>query len=311
MSMCRSTAGLQFPDAAALAMPTYSNTGGGNPVQQDAGSMHEIALRAVLVQQCNWYGTLSHVVGKGDEGNAGVVVSLGPEQCVPPSLTRRLGPRLVNFSALEEDRPQLPPSISALDPEMQSMPQQRHSTAELSTVDDDAIAVVGMSIKVAGADDVNEFSQMLQTGESQHEPIGPDRIRLDTLFRDGDSQPSPTYYGNFVRDKDAFDHKFFKRSPRESATTDPQQRLFMQAAYHAVEQSGYFTETTTTIASGVVPRNKTHVGVYVGSCAGDYEHHTACHPPNAFGATGVMRSFVPGKVSHYFGVSMPHGCIVV
>lgn len=166
---------------------------------------------------------------------------------------------------------------------------------------EDSIAVVGMSIKVAGADDLDEFSQMLKKGESQHELIGPDRLMFDTLFRERDKDQLRKWYGNFVRDVDAFDHKFFKRSPRESATMDPQQRLYLQAAYQAVEQSGYFTETVT----GCGGEDKQQVGVYLGACSGDYEHHIACHTANAFTATGNLKSFIAGKVSHYFGWTGP------
>jgi hypothetical protein len=318
LQLCREKPGLCFPDAADLVLPTFANAGDGNPVSPGSGSMHEMALRAVLVQQCNWYGTVSSVLGVGKEENSsdGIIVSFGPEHCMPPSLTRLLGSRLVNFSALDEDNglPEINPHSSqpVSLPELASAPeleagtqshQQQYLAADPCLVDSDAIAVIGMSIKVAGADDVNEFSQMLQTGDSQHEIIDSDRIKPDTLFRNTD-QPQPVLYGNFIRDADAFDHKFFKRSPRESATMDPQQRLFLQGAYHAVEQSGYFTETTSR--SNMATRDKAHVGVYVGSCAGDYGNHIACHPANAFSATGAMRSFVPGKVSHHFGVSRFH-----
>ncbi|KAI0842739.1 hypothetical protein F5Y06DRAFT_304448 [Hypoxylon sp. FL0890] len=296
IELCDNLPGLQFPDATDLALPTYTNAASGEPIGPRAGKMHEIALRAILVQQCNWYGTFSAVQAARLKGlsHGGLVVSFGPDRCVPPTLMRRLGPRLVHFTDLDEDTPQL--SASVLDPEAHSQRRYQHD----ALVDEDAIAVVGMSIKVAGADDVDEFSQMLRTGESQHELIGPDRLMFDTLFREGDKNPSRKWYGNFIRDVDAFDHKFFKRSPRESSTMDPQQRLFLQAAYQAVEQSGYFTETTTNNG-----RDKQHVGVYLGACAGDYEHHVACHGANAFTATGNLKSFIPGKVSHYFGWTGP------
>ncbi|KAF3760428.1 hypothetical protein M406DRAFT_76083 [Cryphonectria parasitica EP155] len=100
-----------------------------------------------------------------------------------------------------------------------------------------------MSIKVAGADDVDDFARMLQTGESQHEEIGPDRLMMDTLFREDRQDPMRKWDGNFMQGVDEFDHRFFKKSPREAATMDPQKRLFLQAAYQAVESSGYITET--------------------------------------------------------------------
>lgn len=99
-----------------------------------------------------------------------------------------------------------------------------------------------------------------------------------------------------------FNYRFFQKSPREATTQDPQQRIFLQSAYQAVEQSGYFNSLHAD-------RN---VGVYVGVCAADYEANIACYPPNAFSATGNLKSFIAGKISHYFGwhgyghVPIPH-----
>jgi acyl transferase domain-containing protein/thioester reductase-like protein/acyl carrier protein/SAM-dependent methyltransferase len=169
-------------------------------------------------------------------------------------------------------------------------------------MDKDTVAVIGMSIKTAGADDLDEFAEMLKTGQSQHEPVAGERLLHNSVFREAaDSGPSRKFYGCFVRDPDAFDHKFFKRSPRESAAIDPQSRLVLQAAYQAVEQSGYFTETTRAPDTP----DKSHVGVYVGSCDVDYEHNSACYEPNAFTTTGVLKGAIPGRVSHYFGWTGP------
>ncbi|KAH8585459.1 hypothetical protein B0O99DRAFT_666107 [Bisporella sp. PMI_857] len=319
IELCSSVAGLQFADAnadadadiARLALSSLQYTKGAD------GSMHEVALRAILVQQCNWYETFATVAEDS------VVALFGPDRsgsgCVPPTLMRRLRFKPAHCTAADVDEaipeshshsktPDFHPSPSNTPvlntPPSRALPsntQQPFDTTNHDATNHDAIAVVGMSIRVAGADDLDEFSQMLQTGESQHEQIGPDRLMFDTIFREGVKDPSRKWYGNFIRDVDAFDHKFFKRSPRESSTMDPQQRLFLQAAYQAVQQSGYFTETTTSTPT----RDKHHVGVYLGACAGDYEHHVASHAPNAFTATGNLKSFIPGKVSHYFGWTGP------
>lgn len=296
LELCEETPSLRLPDASNLALPTYTNNASsGEPIQSDAGSLTAIALHAILVQQSKWHDTFAGVQSDPRNRNA-IYVSFGPDRFVPPTILRRLGPRLMQFADLDEDVPQHLPSV--LDPEAHSFYQQQYQQLN---ADKDVIAVVGMAIKVAGADDVDEFSQMLRTGESQHEEITRERLMMDTLYRDGDKDPKRKWYGNFIRDVDAFDHKFFKRSPRESMTMDPQQRLFLQASYQAVEQSGYFTETMPS----TVGRDKKHVGVYVGACAGDYEHHAACHTANAFTATGNLKSFIPGKVSHYYGWTGP------
>ena len=306
IELCRGIPALQFPDASKLALQTYTNTADGSSVSPDAGSLHELALRAILVQQCNWYGTFTAMHAARPEDSTRLV-SFGPDRFVPPTLMCRLGPRLMHFASQKEDKPlqSAPEMERSGSSQQQYYPEneviQQPMNFNNQRISEDAIAVVGMSVKVAGADDLDEFSQMLRTGESQHELIGPRRMMFDTLFREGNKDSSREWYGNFIRDADAFDHKFFKRSPRESATMDPQQRLFLQAAYQAVEQSGYFTEAIPSNDS----RKKQHVGVYLGACAGDYEHHVACHPANAFTATGNLKSFIPGKVSHYFGWTGP------
>jgi acyl transferase domain-containing protein len=151
-----------------------------------------------------------------------------------------------------------------------------------------------MSIKTAGADDLAEFADMLRSGESQHELITKDRLPHDMLYREG-PEGQRKWYGCFVRDSDAFDHKFFKRSPRESAAMDPQGRITLEAAYQAVEQSGYFAD----------PQQNKHIGVYHGVAAVDYDQNAFSNEPNAFTATGQLRSFISGRLSHYFGWTGP------
>lgn len=77
---------------------------------------------------------------------------------------------------------------------------------------------------------------------------------------------------------------------------DPQQRLLLQVAYEAVESSGYFGR------GGYRP---TDVGCYVGVGTDDYCDNVASHPANAFSATGTLRAFISGRVSHYFGWDGP------
>ena len=102
-------------------------------------------------------------------------------------------------------------------------------------------------------------------------------------------------YGNLIKDYDAFDHKFFRRPPREVLHMDPQQRFMLQVAYQAVAQSGYYQK------SGL----DKHIGCYLGMVGSDYENNVSHVHPNAFSATGALRSYISGKVSHYFGWTGP------
>ncbi|KAK4541030.1 hypothetical protein LTR36_008399 [Oleoguttula mirabilis] len=162
-----------------------------------------------------------------------------------------------------------------------------------SSPDHDAVAVVGMACCLPGAEDIHDFWELLCSGVSQHTEVPPARFAMKTPWRELD--PTVKWYGNFIRDHDAFDHKFFRKSGREMASTDPQHRLMLQVAYQAVEQAGYFGRS--------IPDK--HIACFIGAGQVDYEHNIACAPATAYTATGTLRSFVAGKISHYFGWTGP------
>ncbi|KAL5002550.1 hypothetical protein BDV10DRAFT_181277 [Aspergillus recurvatus] len=310
VELCASLPGLQYAELSRLALQTYDNQGTGTPIS-GSGNMAEMVVRSILVQQCQWYDTFSAVA---DALRDPYVVTFGLERCVPPTLMRSLGGRQVFYEDLPKDpkkpsfwlQPQSQPQPQPQPAQQQQQQQQTKPVEPVMPVSrqSEPIAIVGMSVKTAGADDLDEFAAMLKTGQSQHIPITRDRLMHDMLFRENaDADPKRKFYGCFFRDGDAFDHKFFKRSPRESAAMDPQSRIVLQAAYQAVEQSGYFAENH----NGYTPdgRDKMHVGVYLGSCGVDYEHNISCYDPNAFTATGALKSFITGRVSHHFGWTGP------
>ncbi|PCH03970.1 Male sterility, NAD-binding [Penicillium occitanis (nom. inval.)] len=261
----------QFPKLSELLLPTRFTT----RVEDLASSkLHHAALRQILVDKSEWHRLFESVqeTRLGDETS--LLLSFGPERPVPPSIMRVLSSQVIHIADVSGKSNQQPETNPYL-------------------IGDNDIAVVGMSLKVAGADDVEEFWELLLRGESQHQEVPKERFSFETVFRDID--PKRKWFGNFIRDHDAFDHKFFKKSPREIGSTDPQQRHMLQCAYQAVEQSGYFRSKTVD----------KKIGCYVGVCAADYENNIACHAPNAFSATGNLKSFIAGKISHYFGWTGP------
>ncbi|KAH9876642.1 hypothetical protein J1614_003774 [Plenodomus biglobosus] len=337
--LCEATPSLQLADVSQLALRTYTNDGHGEPVQ--GKSLHEVALESSLAKQCNWYGTFAALPLSNLESTQ-EIVSLGPDRCVPPSLVTSLGTRLahvsniVNASTAPSSAPvthakpragqekmtngkitALPvsgqgttlrevPEVGNQEPTNISSRHQENSILSSPSLPEHTIAVVGMSIKTAGADDVDEFSRMIQSGVSQHEEITPDRLKFHTLFREGDWDPSYKWYANWMRDIDQFDHQFFKRSPREAANMDPQQRLALQAAYQAVEKAGYFLDDEKRAQETRDYRNSPrHIGVYVGVTVDDYQNHVRTQRANAFSITGTMRSLIAGKIAHHFGWTGP------
>lgn len=257
----------QFLPAESLVLPARSNS-----KRAFAGPLHGEVVRSILLEPPQWHETLSSVESSGTP----IVINFGMERNVPPSLMRKLSPRLVSMFDLERQG-------------------QASGGASTRLYGDTDIAIVGMSCKVAGADDLNEFWQLLCEGKSQHREVPADRFPFKSAYRPEESSGARKWFGNFMNDHDAFDHKFFKKTPREAASMDPQQRQALQVAYQAVQQSGYFGKANPD----------THVGCYIGVCAVDYENNVACHPANAFTATGTLRGFIAGKISHFFGWTGP------
>lgn len=271
MEFCDTNPDFQFPDASKLALPIHLSPTG----VAAEGKLHHVVLRMILGEQSRWYETIALVLSSRLEAQDSVVVSFGPDRGVPPSLMRKVGPRLVQAADLDYD--QAAPRLlnSALDPAVASIhPRDGY---------DNDIAVVGMSCQVAGASDLEEFWQVLCDGQSQHIEVPAERFGPETQWRDIDQR---RWYGNFIKDHDVFDHKFFKKSPREIVSTDPQQRLMLQGAYQAVEQSGYFHQSNID----------KKIGCFLGACSADYEANVAGYAPNAFTATGNLKSFIAGKI---------------
>lgn len=273
INFCDNHPAFHLPDASSLVMPTRSNHDGSYIVQ---GPLHHQALYSILVEPTQWFRTITAVHANILKPKEATLISFGLERCLPPSLIGKLSQQIVHLADIGST----------------AMPFESLRNDRRVNWDSD-IAVVGMSCKTAGADNLEEFWDLLCAGKSQHKEVPKERFTFETTFRQAD--PERKWFGNFMEDYDAFDHKFFKKSPRESATMDPQQRHILQIAYQAVEQSGYFHN----------PHIDRHVGCYVGVCACDYENNIACHAPNAFTATGNLKSFIAGKVSHYFGWTGP------
>ncbi|KAI1502205.1 putative polyketide synthase, partial [Biscogniauxia marginata] len=282
INFCDSDPAFQFPHSSNLALPIHLSS----PSQKaEEVKLHHAVLRMILVEQSKWYETFAFVQASCLESKESVVVSFGPDRGVPPSLMRNLGRKLIHAADIDQAAPRL--AESALDPTAASIHQSQNDGS------DNDIAVIGMSCQVAGAGDLEEFWKILCEGKSQHIEVPEERFGPETQWREVDTKRK--WYGNFIKDHDVFDHKFFKRSPREIVSTDPQQRLMLQCAYQTVEQSGYFHQ----------PNVDTKIGCYIGACAADYESNVAGYAPNAFTATGNLKSFIAGKISHYFGWTGP------
>ncbi|MGO4790098.1 SDR family NAD(P)-dependent oxidoreductase [Paenibacillus sp. 2KB_20] len=159
---------------------------------------------------------------------------------------------------------------TASDPEFQSSFKRSPSGSNLSNnpATEGDVAIIGMSGRYPQARNLHEFWRNLQEGKDCISEIPKSRWewkKMDGIKSAGGKAMSK--WGGFIDDPDCFDPKFFRISPREAETMDPQERLFLETCWEAIEDAGY------TPKSLVPPRgenNRRKVGVFAGVMHKDY-----------------------------------------
>ncbi len=119
----------------------------------------------------------------------------------------------------------------------------------------DAVAIVGLALRVPGADNPETFWDNLAAGV----------VSLSRFERDEIDNPEDFDKPDFVPVKgiidgvDQFDASFFGILPKDAKIMDPQQRIFLELAWEAMERAGYAPDTT-----------RDRVGVYAGAYFDSY-----------------------------------------
>ncbi|CAJ2501647.1 Uu.00g045000.m01.CDS01 [Anthostomella pinea] len=156
------------------------------------------------------------------------------------------------------------------------------------------IAIVGMGLDFLSGSDQNDFFQSLFDMKSFAKEAPEDRLLTPRAQRS--SKPTPVH-GNFLANPWAFDHKLFGVPPRETEFMDPQQRVILQCAYHALEHAGYVPDTTSC------SRQETFA-CYVAMATVDYANRLR-DDTDVYYSTGNLRAFASGRLSYYFGFGGP------
>ncbi|AUX26449.1 uncharacterized protein SOCEGT47_070180 [Sorangium cellulosum] len=156
----------------------------------------------------------------------------------------------------------------------------------------DDIAVIGVAGRYPKARNIEEFWRNLREGRDCVEPLPKERWTP--------APSDPLRWGGYLDGVAEFDSLFFGISPREGEGMDPQERLFLEVAWEAIESAGY--DPFRLGRSG----EPAPVGVFVGVMYGEYQ---------VFGAeltllgqpTLVSSSYatIPNRVSYFLNFSGP------
>ena len=102
-----------------------------------------------------------------------------------------------------------------------------------------AIAVIGMAGRFPGADSVSEFWDNLRRGEESIATLSEDELIAAGVSAKTLADPAYVRRAALLNGIEEFDADYFGITPYTARMMDPQQRLFLQTAWHALEDSGY------------------------------------------------------------------------
>lgn len=148
------------------------------------------------------------------------------------------------------------------------------------------VAIVGMSGRFPGARDTDAFWDLLASGRDAVSKV--DRWDLASLG-------SVCLDGGLLDGVDEFDPLFFGISGAEAVYMEPQQRLFLQEAWRALEDAGHAGESL----------DRDRCGIYVGCAAGDYLDLTGPSDYPGQALWGNMNSLVPSRIAYYLDLHGP------
>ena len=108
---------------------------------------------------------------------------------------------------------------------------------------------------------------------------------------------SNSKWGGFMKEVDKFDAPFFGISPREAQMMDPQQRIFLETVWKAIEDSGH----------KVSDLSGTRTGLFVGAATNDYLDvlRKMEVPLDAYSASGNSHSVLANRVSFLLNLHGP------
>ena len=121
------------------------------------------------------------------------------------------------------------------------------------------IAIIGLAGRYPGADGLEQLRENLRQGKNSVGEIPAERWDWRQA-RDPARPGGGGRWGGFIADIDKFDSLFFNISPREAERMDPQERLFLETVWHAIEHAGYTPQRLTDSQR----EHGAGIGVFVG-----------------------------------------------
>ncbi|WP_213992198.1 SDR family NAD(P)-dependent oxidoreductase [Sodalis sp. dw_96] len=167
-------------------------------------------------------------------------------------------------------------------------------------MDDHAIAIIGMTLRLPGADSLPSLWSNLAGGRVSIRHFQREHCAARGIESPLFDHPRYVFADAALPDIDLFDADFFAFSQREAELLDPQQRILLECAWELLETAGYGN-----------PLRRPRIGVYAGASMNTYL-------PNVIGSrcdlmslagTEIMltndKDYLCGRISYKLGLTGP------
>jgi len=161
------------------------------------------------------------------------------------------------------------------------------------------IAIIGMACRFPGAPNVDAFWELLRSGRNAITEVPADRWDVNRFYDPHPALPGKmnTRFGGFISDIGLFDPEFFEISEKEARLMDPQQRLILELAWEALEDS--------CIAADTLSGSRT--GVFVGISDSEYNRllYRDMTRLEHYSVLGTWSCFAANRVSYFLDLKGP------
>ncbi|HEX3048769.1 MAG TPA: SDR family NAD(P)-dependent oxidoreductase, partial [Bacillota bacterium] len=117
---------------------------------------------------------------------------------------------------------------------------QKKQVSTISEISTQEIAIIGISARFPMADDIDSFWRNIAGGVDCIDTFPKTRRQdADQYLKVLGEENSQYFNGAYLKEIDKFDAAFFRLSPKEASLMSPNQRLFLETAWNAIEDAGY------------------------------------------------------------------------
>ena len=146
----------------------------------------------------------------------------------------------------------------------------------------DAVAIIGMAARLPGAQDVGAYWMNLREGVESIVQHTREEVLRSGVSPDLADNPNYVKASAALQDADRFDAGFFGYSAREASIMDPQHRIFLECAYHALEDAGCDSRRYTG-----------QIGVFAGCTMNTYIlYNVMAHSDDVVAMVGDLQTMV-------------------